>query len=126
MSILSNSNSNGWHRNTALCVNLKTILRSDRTMRQGKDYLGMLRLDVDCEEFRCDEHYSFVETLAWSEKRNPRVFNGKYISVTRRDDGSLRPNFKPMPQIGEDLSVDNYAFKVYSEIRQALKGLVEE
>ena len=29
-------------------------------------------------------------------KRNPRVFNGEYITVTRRDDGSLRPNFKPI------------------------------
>ena len=73
-----------------------------------------------------DPHFTFIETLPWSTKRNPRVFRGRYISVTRRDDGSLRLNFKPMPKLGADLSVDNYAFEVYRELRQALIGLVEE
>ena len=54
-------------------------------------------------------------------KRNPQVFDGRYITVTRRDDGSLRPNFKPMPTTAR-LSVDNYAFEVYRELRGALKG----
>jgi hypothetical protein len=49
-----------------------------------------------------------------------------YQGVLRRDDGSLRLNFKPMPKLGADLSVDNYAFEVYRELRQALIGLVEE
>ena len=46
-----------------------------------------------------------------------------FVSITRRADGTLHPNFKPMP-VG--MSVDNYAFEVYDELRQALKGLVEE
>ena len=49
-----------------------------------------------------------------------------YQGVLRSDDGSLRLNFKPMPKLGADLSVDNYAFEVYRELRQALIGLVEE
>ena len=116
----------GWHRNTELSVDVKTLLRSDRRMKAGKEYLGVLRRDSEAqvEEFHyCDPHYTFVETLPWSSKRNPRVFNGRYISVTRRDNGSLRPNFKPMP-VG--MSVDSYAFEVYRELRRALKGLVEE
>ena len=31
-----------------------------------------------------------------------------------------------MPKLGANLSVDYYAFEVYRELRQALKGLVEE
>ena len=38
----------GWHRNTDLAVNLKTILHTDRRMKTGKDYQGVLRLDVEC------------------------------------------------------------------------------
>ena len=116
----------GWHKNTDLAVNLKTVLHSDTSMRTGKDYQGVLRRDWDAEieDFRCrDAHYTFVETLPWTSKRNPRLFNGKYISITRRPDGSLRPNFKPMPA---GMSVDNYAFEVYRELRGALKGLVEK
>ena len=115
----------GWHRNTELSVDLKTVLRSDRRLQPGKDYYGLLRRDVDCEEFRCDEHFTFVETLPWSRKRNPRLFNGKYISITRRDDGTLRPNFKPM-KIDKHFSVETYAFKVYLELHKALKGLIEK
>ncbi len=116
---------NGWHKNTALAVDLKTILRSDRIMRVGKDYQGVLRRDVHCDEFRYDEHYTFTETLPWTTRRNPRVFNGKYISVTRRPDGSLRLNFKPMT-VDKCFSVERYAFGVYRELHQALEGLVEE
>ena len=95
-------------------------------MRRGKDYQGVLRLDheADIDEFRCqDAHYTFVETLPWTQKRNPRVFRGQYITITRKDDGTLSPNFRPMPA---NMSAECYAFKVYLELSKALKGLVEE
>ena len=58
-------------------------------------------------------------------KRNPCVFRGRLITVTRRDDGSLRPNFKPL-HVDKDFTVDGYALEVAGEIREALKGLVGE
>ena len=70
-----------------------------------------------------DAHYTFVETLPWTTKRNPRVFRGRYISITRTDDGTLRLNFRPMPA---NMSVERYAFQVYCELHGALKGLVEK
>ena len=118
----------GWNRNTDLAVDLKTVLHSDRTMKTGKEYQGVLRRDhdADIEDFRCrDAHYTFVETLApTAGKRNPHVFNGKFISITRQDDGTLRPNFKPL-RIDKDFSIDGYAIGVCNELRQALEGLVE-
>ena len=115
-------------KNTELGCDVKTILHSDRTLKTGKDYQGVLRRDhdADIDDFRCrDAHYTFVETAAWTEKRNPRVFRGKYITITRRDDGTLKPNFKPV-KMDEMFNVDNYAFEVYRELRKALTGLVEE
>lgn len=114
--------------NTELCINLKTKLQNEVLMKPGKEYPGIMRRDTPSEEFGFDErHYTFIETLpSTAGKRNPRVFDGEYITLTRRDDGSLRPNFKPMPKLGANLSVDNYAFEVYRELRGALKGLVEE
>lgn len=120
----------GWHANTELGCDVKTFLRSDRRLQTDKGYLGVLRLDAeaDIDEFRCrDAHMTFIETVPMTaSKRNPHVFAGQFITVTRRDDGSLRPNFKPMPKLGDNLGVDNYAFEVYRELRGALKGLVEE
>ena len=118
----------GWHRNTELSVDLKTILRSDTYMRTGKSYQGVLRRyhDADIEEFRCrDAHFTFVETLPWTMKRNPRLFSGKFISVTRRDDGSLRPNFRPL-KIDKDFSAYRYALGVFNELMWALEDLVEK
>ena len=120
----------GWHANTELGCDVKTLLRSDKRMLVNKAYPGVLRLDAeaDIDEFRCrDAHMTFIETIPMpAGKRNLHVFDGEYITVTRRDDGSLRPNFKPMPKLGANLSVDNYAFEVYRELRGALKGLVEK
>ena len=118
----------GWHRNTDLAVDLKTILHSDTSMKTGKEYQGVLRRDQDAEieDFRCrDAHYTFVETLPWTTKRNPHVFRGRYISITRRDDGTLRPNFRPM-KVGKDFSVYRYALSVFNELMWALEDLVEK
>ena len=114
-----------WNNNTHLCVSLKTQLRSDRSMKPGRSYPGVLRRDVTCEEFLYDEHFSFTETEPWSMKHNPHVFNGKIISVTRKDDGSYRLNFKPL-KTGDGFKVERYALGVYNEICMALEGLIEE
>ena len=117
------ANLNGWNNDTHLGVNLKTQLRSDRKMKLGKSYQGVLSRDVECDEFLYDEHFTFTETQPWSTKRNPKVFNGKYISVTRRPDGTLKPNFRPLPA---NMSVERYAFGVYIELHKALEGLIEK
>ena len=120
------TNLNGWHKNTDLGCDVKTILRSDRKMKVGKDYQGVLKLDQEgtIDEFLSrDPHYTFVETLPWSMKRNPRVFNGKHICVTRQDDGTYRLNFKPL-KVDDGFSVERYAFGVYRELHKALEGLV--
>ena len=119
------NNEKVWNNNTHLSVNLKTQLRSDRKMKTGKDYPGVLRRDVECDEFLYDEHFTFTETLPWSMKRNPKVFNGKYISVTRQDDGIYRLNFKTL-KVGEGFNLERYALGVYNEICIALGGLIEE
>jgi hypothetical protein len=122
------ANKKGWNNNTDMAVDLKTILRSDRSMKTGKEYQGVLRRDsdADIDEFRCrDPHYTFIETVGkTAEKRNPHVFVGEYITITRRDDGTLRPNFKPLP-MGRDFSVAKYAVGVSNELLWALEGLVE-
>ena len=117
----------GWHADTHLCVNLKTILHSDKRATAGKSYVGVLRLDSDAvvDEFLSrDPHFTFVEVVPPTDgKRNPHVFRGKFISVTRRDDGTYRLNFKELPA---DMKVERYALGVYNEICMALGGLVEE
>ena len=112
------SNEQSFNNSTELCVDVKTILRSDRVSKIGKSYQGVFTRDTD-------EHFTFLETVPAACKRNPRVFEGKYITITRRDDGSYHPNFRPIPR-GEGFSLERYALGVYNEICMALEGLIEE
>jgi hypothetical protein len=106
-----------FNNNTELCVDVKTILRSDRVSKIGKSYQGVFTRDTD-------EHFTFTETIIPAAcKRNPQVYVGQYITITRRDDGTLRPNFRPIPK---DLSLERYATGVANELLWALEGLVEE
>ena len=125
----TNANHEGWNRNTELGCDVKTILRSDRKMKVGKTYRGVLTRDYDSvvdDILYLDAHYTFVETLpSTNGKRNPRLFEGRYISITRREDGSLNLNFKSL-KVEAGFSVDAYALGVCNELRQALGGLVED
>ena len=121
----NSANQQGWNPNTHLSVDLKTLLRSDSKMKAGKNYQGILRRDEICEEFHYDEHFTFTETAPQpAQKRNPRVYDGDYITVTRRSDGSYHPNFKPM-KVDKDFCVVRYASGVANELLWALEGLVE-
>ena len=118
-----------WNPNTDLAVDLKTLLHSDTYMKTGKDYQGVLCRDRDAEieDFRCrDAHYTFIETVPPApRKRNPHVFVGQYITVTRKDDGTLRVNFRPL-KVEPGFSVERYAVGVSNELLWALEGLLEK
>ena len=118
----------GWHTNTDLGCDVKTILRNDKRMLLNKEYPGVFRLDSEgiIDEFLCrDPHFTFIETVTQTAgKRNPHVFDGKYITVTRRDDGSLRLNFKELPK-GANFNLERFALGVYNELCLALGGLIE-
>ena len=115
-----------WKHNTHLGVDLKTHLRSDACAKAGKSYKGVLRRDEICEDFHYEEHFTFTESVPSTEgKRNVHVFKGRYITITLKNDGTLRPNFKPIPT-GEGFSLERYALGVYNEICLALAGLIEE
>ncbi len=115
--VKESSNEQVWNRNTDLCMDVKTILRSDRVTKIGKGYPGVLTRDTD-------EHYTFVETEPRNTcKRNPQVYVGKYITITRRDDGTYRLNFRPL-KVDADFSVERYALGFYNEICIALGGLI--
>ena len=110
----------GWNRNTELCIDLKLLTLQPGRMPEGAHFNGVLRRDGE-------QHFTFIQTLPpTAGKRNPHVYKGQYITITRKDDGSYRPNLKQMPRLGTNVSIDNYAFEVYRELRQGLEGLVEE
>ena len=109
----------GWKHTTELCMDVKTYLRGEIRMRTGKNYQGVLTRDSE-------EHMTFMETSCQKKmKRNPHIYEGERITVTRRDDGTLHPNFRPI-RTGNGFNVERYALEVYLELLWALDGLVEK
>ena len=66
-----------------------------------------------------------VRPFCASMKRNPHVYYGEFITVTRRSDGSYHPNFKPL-KVDKNFSVERYISGVDLELHKGLEGLVEE
>ena len=108
------------HPHTELNVDLKLMTRQCGCMPVGAYLLGSITRNGE-------EHYTFYETKSWGTgKRNPHVFEGEFITITRRSDGSLRPNFKLGRIGGRGFILESYAFGVACELREALRGLIEE
>ena len=61
--------------------------------------------------------------FAYKSDSSPKVFEGQYITLTRRADGSLRPNFKKV-EIDANFNIERYARGVSHEPRLALRGLL--
>ena len=113
----------GWFFNTELCSDIKTYLCFDRIAKIGKVYKGLLRRDSD-------DHFSFFECRCSASAnaiiRNPHVFEGKYINVTRRlMDGHIRFNFKEV-DFGGRFNPMSFAIGVMKEILKAFKCLGKE
>ena len=110
---------NNFYPNTELGIDLKLITREPGRMHVGKCLKGTITRDAE-------DHYTFLETLPPKVyRRNPRVFDGKYITITRKKDGGLQPNFKPIKD-WKGFSAVNYANGVANELLWALSSLLEK
>ena len=88
-------------------------------MRVGAYLNGVIAHDKE-------DSYVFTEMpLQAARKRNPQVFNGRYITITQRRNGTYRVNMKPV-EIGGGFDVDGYALGVCNELLLALGCLVGE
>lgn len=105
-------------KNTMLCIDLKTFLRKDSILVKGRFYHGDITQDAH-------DHVTFIESAPGApRRRNPRVFDGKYITMTYRSrDHYARLNFKDW-HLGAHFDINAYAVGVMDEIRQALGGFL--
>lgn len=99
-------------KNTNLCVDLKTVMQKDALLVEGQCYNGILTRDSDT-------HYRFEETVRKGRRpRNPKLFDGKFISMVHLQNGRYQCHFKSMPR---GFNHKKFAFGVFTEITAALK-----
>lgn len=117
--------------NTLPCVDVKLLTFLPGHMSDGDELLGSLRKDSE-------DHLTFTEMLLptkeekkSSKKTYPKLFKGEFISLTQRDDNTLRVHFRDF-EIGPDMSrkqICSLTRKIHLELNYALLkalGLIEE
>ena len=109
-----------FNRNTELCVDLKTILTSDRKAKMRKGYRGVLTRDGR-------EHFTFLEDALERKKmrRYPHIYQGFCINVNRKDDGTIYPTFR-QPQYTRFYTFRDFCREAAEELMMVVSLLENE
>lgn len=109
--------------NRELCVDVTTHLLGDKRMRVNKPYYGILRrLEASEENGWREDQMDFTQLGKCNSHRNPHLYVGELITITLQADGSLRPNFRPIPEWARE-NLGRYAMHVYAELNYALSHI---
>lgn len=101
----------GLYPNTELDVDLKLVTQEQGPMELGEYLDGMITRDGE-------DHFTFVENdteQRKTERRNPSVYEGQWINVKRRADGTVYPTFKRTKGIGAG-KLGDYAVSTTCEL----------
>ena len=122
MNIVLNGNMNesssktekGFYPNTELGIDLKLINRKPGRLGIGEYLDGVITHDGE-------DHFTFVQNDSEKKKdkvvqRNPHAYEGKYINVNRKKDGTLYPTFN-RPQFSERFTFQDFCQGAANELR---------
>ena len=96
---------NNFYPNTELGIDLKLMTKEPGRMDVGEYLDGAITHDGE-------DHFTFVQNdqekkLLKVVQRNPHVYEGKYINVNRKKDGTLYPTFN-RPQFTENFTFQDF------------------
>lgn len=109
----SNKLVKGFYPNTELGIDLKLITRKPGRLGIGEYLDGAITHDGE-------DHFTFVQNDSEKKKdkvvqRNPHVYEGTYINVNRKKDGTLYPTFN-RPQFTEKFTFQDFCLQAAKEL----------
>lgn len=105
---------NNFYPNTELGIDLKLMTKEPGRMAVGEYLDGAITHDEE-------DHFTFVQNDSEKKmlkvvQRNPHVYEGKYINVNRKKDGTLYPTFN-RPQFSERFTFRDFCQGAADELR---------
>lgn len=105
--------------NTEPCVDLKLLTREPGRIPLGNYLDGAITRDAE-------DHFLFIENATDKKRndvqqRNPHVYEGVYININRKLDGTLYPTFN-RPQFNEQLSFLEFCRRAAEELILVASG----
>ena len=109
-----NFNFNNFYPNTELGIDLKLMTKEPGRMAVGEYLDGAITHDGE-------DHFTFVQNDQEKKQqkmvlRNPHVYEGTYINVNRKNDGTLYPTFN-RPQFTERFTFQDFCQGAANELR---------
>ena len=107
--------------NTEPCIDLKLLTRQPGRLPVG-DYIdGAITRDDE-------DHFLFIENATDRKRnevlrRNPHVYEGVYININRKPDGTLYPTFN-RPRFDEQFTCRDFCHGAAEELLQVVNGSV--
>ena len=103
----------GFYPNTELGIDLKLLTRKPGRLTDGEYLDGVITHDGE-------DHFTFVQNDSEKKKekvvqRNPHVYEGTYINVNRKKDGTLYPTFN-RPQFTDKFTFQNFCLLAAKEL----------
>ena len=110
----SSKTEKGFYPNTELGIDLKLLTRKPGRLTDGEYLDGVITHDGE-------DHFTFVQNDSEKKKdkvvqRNPHVYEGTYINVNRKKDGTLYPTFN-RPQFSERFTFQDFCQGAANELR---------
>lgn len=93
---------------------LACSLQDGSVITENKCLHGLLIPTGD--SFRFEEEVKKSKT----HTRNPKIYDGDFISLVRKEDNSIQFSFKTTK---DDFDPENFAFMVYSEVTKAIEKI---
>ena len=105
--------------NTEPGVDLKLLTRQPGRIPLGSYLDGAITRDAD-------DHFLFIENATYKKRndvqqRNPHVYEGVYININRKPDGTIYPTFC-RPQFNERLTFAEFCRRAADELTQVASG----
>ena len=102
------------YKQTINNITLQLVMQQAEVMNQPVNHVGILSKHQD--------QYKFEEAVKQKRpRRNPKLYEGDYVSLVHRSDGKYACTLKYIPDEVKDFDHNAVAFRIYLELIDALQ-----
>lgn len=102
------------YKQTINNISLQLVMQQPAVADTQKNHTGVLSMNPD--------GFRFEEAVKQKRpRRNPKLYEGQYVSLVHRSDGKYACTLKHIATPDEDFDHHNVAFRIYLELIDALQ-----
>ena len=102
------------YKQTINNINLQLVMQQQEVFNQPMSHAGVLSMNQD--------GFRFEESVKQKRpRRNPKLYEGDYVSLVHRSDGKYACSLKCISPHDKDFDHNTVAFRIYLELIDALQ-----